>query len=400
MDKSLNEITIEYSTIFEGNEVKIYEIDEGLEYEIILKEQPISNMVKLPFRFDERLSINYQPPMNLEYKNEKSNSTHGYIDKGELVAYRPLNVVGSYAIYCDKANNEYKAGKIAHLYRAYGYDEKGIGYWLDYKMIDREIYIILPKDVNIKFIDPFLGYDTIGGTKYEGNGYGNYDGHYAVGTAFEVDNETITLTGAHWYGSKQSNVLNDATDLPVTMFSMWCRMPRGKDSYRTDNTLAHEIVNGETNIYDVTGLCSVSSGGGLWESTATWHNLTYSADPILYQHYECNLDLRKNDTLIGYILYYDYIGGQYGLYDMCMHTSSLSGFGGDYDLVHSIYDYDISFYWETGYRIAFSMYVDYTVNPVSSGGGLASGFILALLFTIPMGILIIAMMSNRKRRRW
>ena len=157
--------------------VKIYEVDideGGIEYEVILKEKPPTNTISLPID-TVNLKWYYQPPLDRELNVSKYdfvNSTHAIKD-GKVKVYRPLNVVGSYAVYhAYKRNNEYKTGKAFHLYRPKAVDANGKESWLDLKVENGKLTITISQ----KFldtasypiiIDPTFGYDTIGASYVE-----------------------------------------------------------------------------------------------------------------------------------------------------------------------------------------------------------------------------------------
>lgn len=83
---------------------------ECYEFEIILKEKPLTNLVQMSIE-TKRLNFYYQPELTQEE-----------IDEG---AFRPENVVGSYAVYHESKQGDYSkiglhnymAGKAFHIYR-------------------------------------------------------------------------------------------------------------------------------------------------------------------------------------------------------------------------------------------------------------------------------------------
>ena len=151
-------------------EVHSYTINEsgGVEFDLVLKEKPAAN------KFDFNLTTNnldfyYQPALN-ETGKDNCTTTECYDENGSIIAYRPENVVGSYAVYYSgKKDNEYKTGKAFHIYRPLVYDAKKSSIWgkLD---IDEKKKILsvevnedwLDKAVYPVVIDPNIGYETIG----------------------------------------------------------------------------------------------------------------------------------------------------------------------------------------------------------------------------------------------
>ncbi len=142
----------------ECNESHFYHRDDvkdgGHEFEFLLKEKPKSNVMNFTLRFKEA-TFHYQPELTQEE-----------IDDG---CYRPENVVGSYAVYGNKKNNEYQTGKICHIYRPEAVDNKGVKSWCDLNIQGEIATITIPQDFldNATYpiiVDPTFGYTTIGGT--------------------------------------------------------------------------------------------------------------------------------------------------------------------------------------------------------------------------------------------
>lgn len=112
----------------------------------------------------------YQPPLNEENwpKGYTVNETHALNEKGEIEAYRPLNVVGSYAVFhSSKKGNEYRAGKAYHIYRPELIDAEGKRAWADLLIENDLLTIILPQEViDIAsyplVVDPTFGYTGAG----------------------------------------------------------------------------------------------------------------------------------------------------------------------------------------------------------------------------------------------
>jgi hypothetical protein len=80
---------------------------------------------------------------------------------------RPDEVVGSYAVYCNKANNKYKTGKLCHIYRPFCYDAKGNTIYADLQITDGQLTITidtkwLDSAAYPVRLDPTLGYTTAG----------------------------------------------------------------------------------------------------------------------------------------------------------------------------------------------------------------------------------------------
>lgn len=173
-DKTVNKDSVSFDTaLFSLN---IYKIFEGLEYEIILKSKPTTNVLSFPL-VTKDLVFYYQPSL-MEELNSKDydllNDTHAIKD-GNIINYRPLNVVGSYAVYhTSKSGNEYGTGKAFHLYRVKLIDALGKEVYAEYNRDVQEsgqLQIILPTEfLNSALypvvIDPAFGYMTVGASNY------------------------------------------------------------------------------------------------------------------------------------------------------------------------------------------------------------------------------------------
>ena len=142
-----------------GNDCHRYYIDTNgdLEYEIIFSSQPKSSEILFDLKCSKGLEFYQQPAL-----------TEDEIAKGCI---RPENVVGSYAVYCNKANNKYQTGKVCHIYRPFLIDAKGNVSWctlfvdpsagviqiiMDEKWLAAANYPVM--------LDPTFGYTTVGGT--------------------------------------------------------------------------------------------------------------------------------------------------------------------------------------------------------------------------------------------
>ena len=158
--------------------------DGGVEFEVELKSKPISN--KLYFNLDfTDLEFYYQPPLN-EEKHEEGltcNETDCWDKEGNIHIHRPENVVGSYAVYHSyKVNNQYRAGKLFHIYSPKIIDSKGKCVWGKLNITNNFLTIEIPLEFLNKAIypvkvDPTFGYDTKGST-YVTSDYKDIDGSW------------------------------------------------------------------------------------------------------------------------------------------------------------------------------------------------------------------------------
>ena len=141
--------------------------DDSFEYEIILKKKPLSNTITLPIT-SRGLNYYYQPAL----KNVmRSGDTWEGGTKKEPHDFRPVDIVGSYAVYhATKRFNEYSTGKAFHIPRAFAYDAGNNSTWCEYNTdLNRthNLSITLPWEFinNSTYpitIDPEIGYGTSG----------------------------------------------------------------------------------------------------------------------------------------------------------------------------------------------------------------------------------------------
>ena len=141
-----------------GKESDCYYIDESgrFKWDIEFDEKPASNVFTWEIKH-KGLEFFYQGEL-----------TDEAIARG---AIRPDEVVGSYAVYCTKANNKYKTGKVCHIYRPLCIDANGLKRYADLKIDGKTLTITIPQDYMDKCaypmtLDPTLGYDSIGASAY------------------------------------------------------------------------------------------------------------------------------------------------------------------------------------------------------------------------------------------
>lgn len=144
----------------------------AFEYNVILKERPASNVIQ--FQLDTQgLDFFYQPPLWQEQGLKEP--TKDCTDTDCKGSHRPIDVVGSYAVYAseNKTNyvggKEYKTGKVGHIFRPKLIDAVGKECWGELNIKDGILTITMPQDFLDKAvypIDPDLtfGYTGTGGS--------------------------------------------------------------------------------------------------------------------------------------------------------------------------------------------------------------------------------------------
>jgi hypothetical protein len=166
-------------------EIKLYPHGkDGYEWEIVLLSRPMSN--KFTFQITlENLIAAYQPPLTALPKQMNWNTvtdTEAFDKAGKRVAYRPPEVVGSYALYHKfqagdyskqrrRPGNNYRAGKFGHLFRPKAIDQGGHEAWceLSINSAGKQATIAIPQTfldsaIYPVIIDPEFGYHVIGGS--------------------------------------------------------------------------------------------------------------------------------------------------------------------------------------------------------------------------------------------
>ncbi len=149
---------------FEENGHQVKQLEQGgFEFEIILNKDPRPTKTgdyNIILNIETKgLKFYYQPPLNQENQEEGITCTETTCwDKdGNVVTFRPENVVGSYAVYhktqdklfkTEEEAEKYKAGKAFHIYRPKITDAIGNWDWEE-QTIDVEngtITITIPQD--------------------------------------------------------------------------------------------------------------------------------------------------------------------------------------------------------------------------------------------------------------
>lgn len=197
-----------YETVFQGN-------IPGLEYEIVFSQDP--RIPTVNFNLDSKGLLFYYQPSLLEELNLKAydfvNDTHAYV-KEELRIYRPLYIVGSYAVY------DVRGLKQFHIYRPFLIDSKGATQHVEmvYNEFSGQLIFSLPPEFMRTAsypvtLDPSFGYMTQGGT-------GVYKDSSFYGCKFTLtENGNITNIGTYTYNSNTPGfacIYSDVGGTPTT----------------------------------------------------------------------------------------------------------------------------------------------------------------------------------------
>ena len=151
-------------------EVHIYPItseEGGQEFEVILHEKPLTNVLRFSL-VDKDVEYFYQPPLTQEE-----------LDEG---AVRPENVVGSYAVYAKSSKTnyvggkEYKCGKVGHIFRPRIEDSVGNWVWGELNIDQGILSVTIPQEFLETAVYPVrhaagltFGYTTVGASQTADN---------------------------------------------------------------------------------------------------------------------------------------------------------------------------------------------------------------------------------------
>ena len=169
VDKEVSSLISEKLALTIGNETDIWHINEKghLKWDIEFAQKPSTNKFSWTLTHSEGLEFLYQPALTQEE-----------IDKGTI---RPDDVVGSYAVYCNKSGHykdangntivNYRAGKLLHIYRPLCIDAKGNKEWAELLIEKGTLTITIPQKyldtaVYPMMLDPNVGYTSVGASEY------------------------------------------------------------------------------------------------------------------------------------------------------------------------------------------------------------------------------------------
>ena len=153
--------------------VSYQDTKEFYQFNVTLSKPPASNIFSFPLE-TEGLTFYFQPPLDKELDLKEYafvNATHALNERGEVVVYRPENVVGSYAVYREdgKTGNKYATGKLYHIYTPLIIDAKGNSVWGQLEVTKTSLTITIDEKWLAEatypiVIDPSFGYTIVGAT--------------------------------------------------------------------------------------------------------------------------------------------------------------------------------------------------------------------------------------------
>jgi len=243
---------------FEGDKIKFsetkkdyyfYEVENGFEYDLTLKEKPETNIIQLQIQ-SEGLEFFYQPELTTEE-----------VARGDI---RPNNVVGSYAVYASEPKKNivggklYRSGKVGHIYRPRIEDAVGNWVWGKLKIENGILSVEIQQEFLDKSVYPLkhttgttFGYTTIGGTEAGG------DPNYLTGSHFTATAGTIASIS--YYGYRATTACN----IQMGMYNHSTDALAGYTGSVSSGTAANWIT------------ANIVSGGSV---SATTYKLVFNAD--------------------------------------------------------------------------------------------------------------------------
>lgn len=154
----------------------------GYDWIFVLKDNPGKEKIKFEYSLNNAV-LYHQPALSTLYsvgeslpnKRLISSVTDSLVldDLGRIVNYRPEHIVNSIAIYhSNKMDNQYKTGKLGHLYRLQVNDFEGKKIWADWSFDEKYLYLNVPKSfldsavypITISPVGDTFGYTSIGGS--------------------------------------------------------------------------------------------------------------------------------------------------------------------------------------------------------------------------------------------
>ena len=261
----------------ETTKVEIIEGENGVKYNWVLSKYPESNRFTATIEY-EGAEFYYQPPLDQQTypAGWRANATHVFNDKGKLVDYRPIDVVGSYAVYYSAESAVDGTGKIMHIYRPLVIDAAGKTTWGVLK-IEGGVLSVTVDDAWLRkakypvTVDPLLGYSTIGGSALA-TAANTAVGQLVTATA----NATVEKIGIYATGNDASSGIKGA---------VW-------------SATTQDVIQVAT--------------GVAWDTTPAWKNETFSTNPTIISgtNYIIGCVVAETptlqyDTATGYTYYID-----------------------------------------------------------------------------------------------
>jgi hypothetical protein len=214
---------------------KYYHVNNVFKWDIEFDSKPKSNIIEFDLKCSPEINFYYQASLVDQYNADH----HGCSTLDEYLTghYRPDNVIGSYAVFCDKVHNEYKTGKLCHIYRPLCKDASGKTVWAELLIKNKKLIITIPQKflddaVYPVTLDPDIGKTTVGATRKSNQ----YNTVTKVNTTISSDG--LSLSSLHCYTDNGSaspvtyhiGIYNDNAGAPGTLFIKQTPIAAGSQS--------------------------------------------------------------------------------------------------------------------------------------------------------------------------
>jgi hypothetical protein len=207
-------------TIASGAEsVNLYEVgDDGLEFEIVLASVPAKNVWTFNLSGHDDFNFSYQDTLENDWNNFAKDSGR-FADLADYLdnTIRPDHIVGSYAVFHKSKSGhvigqtDYGTGKLMHIYRPKAVDDLSREIWAELNIIDGAMTITvdrawLDSALYPVTIDPYFGYNTVGGSQQSWGGYLPY----MPGTSAAGAGNTLTSISVYCYSDADQDPMYTA----------------------------------------------------------------------------------------------------------------------------------------------------------------------------------------------
>jgi len=189
-------------------QVKFTLVDKGVQY-ALQPRMDAGQIAEAKAKADGYQNISWFNKEFIDLYYNPNDRKDGYTETTSPDGERPINVVGSYAVYAseEKTNwvggKEYKTGKVGHIFRPKIIDSAGTEVWGDLHIENGTLSVTIPQEFLDKgiypiIVDPTFGYNVAGGTDYEPAAdsifASNYNNIIAVG---------VVVASVSFYGKKE-----------------------------------------------------------------------------------------------------------------------------------------------------------------------------------------------------
>lgn len=274
-----------------GKETDVWHTDENgiLKWDIEFSEKPERNVFEWQLKYTDGLHFHYQGELSEEEKS--------------MGAIRPDNVIGSYAVYCNKADNHinretgevvnYRTGKLCHIYRPFCTDADGKTTWAELHIENDVMSITIPQEFlnNAKYpvtLDPDFGYTTVGGSSIQ---LASARANILSGTRHTgVTGDEITQFSIHQGNDGYYDIAayTVESDVPVTRLAAGVQVTAGASAAWCNSATVEQVLTngtvyclamGDTTVGAAVSYDAISGGRSADDSTgdlpATWTHTGY-----------------------------------------------------------------------------------------------------------------------------